>query len=127
MAVCIVLVLMGGPVSCVITSMRLVIHLTGATTRANVCQEFKINTETTNSFAIAHKQWPAMALALSENTAKLPLKRFAMKQENTFASMGAIAILIIRTFAIYAIMPFMPLCHFMRDSLAYLCFFFQYL
>jgi hypothetical protein len=41
--------------------------------------------------------------------------------------MGAIAILIIRTFAIYAIMPFMPLCHFMRDSLAYLCFFFQYL
>jgi hypothetical protein len=54
--VCIVLVLMDGPVSCVITSMRLVIHLTGAITGANVCQEFKINTETTNSFAIAHKQ-----------------------------------------------------------------------
>jgi hypothetical protein len=63
-----------------------------------------------------------MALVMSENTAKLPLKRFAMKQGNAFASMGAIAILIIRTFAImplchYAIMPLyhyaiIPLCHY---------------
>lgn len=106
MVVCIAVVLMDGPVSCAITSMRLVIHLTDAIMGANVCQESKINMETTNSFAIAQKQWPAMALALLENTVKLPLKRFAMKQGNTFASMGAIAILIIRTFAI------VPLCHF---------------